>query len=373
MTRLRFLLPLIVAAVPALAQVDIEHRRTLAFQSGYAAMDADEALGGVAYFWFNENHYPTTNTALRVVYAGIYLDAELSYFVRGNTNTAAGLAGGGGMYSDGLSPYRDGYYLKEQTWYGDSANVRVFLNQTIPNPTPLPMNLRGTYALTGLFYRRTGDTEHYTLPSDHLVQTLLAEFRFGGIEPGLTARRGAELYVCAEANYRNGFAAFGPAGSEFPVESEYERLFGSLALKLPVKDATVYGRIGGGSGEHIDQISAWKLGGNLLNLDSYTFTVHGYYTREIYAEDFAIANIALSQQLTDWHNLTGHLYADYAYAHTVAPQDGRWHHYIGIGAGVSFRALGGTDVLLSYGYGVNALRDGRHGSHEIAIALEKQF
>ena len=30
-------------------------------------------------------------------------------------------------------------------------------------------------------------------------------------------------------------------------------------------------------------------------------------------------------------------------------------------------------MLVSYGYGVNAVRNGEHGGHEIGVALEKQF
>jgi hypothetical protein len=373
MKRFLLLSVCLLVASRAVAQVDIEHRRVLMLQTGYSAINSDETLSGFGAFWFNENHYPTTNTAFRFIYAGIYLDAELSYFVAGNTNTTIGLGAGGGVFSDGLTPYRDGYLLSEQTVYGDSANARVFVNQSIPNPTPLPLNLRATYVVAGQFYRRTDDTAIFTVPSDHLVQTALAELRFGGIEPGLTARRGAELYVAAEANYRNGFDAFGPLGAEYPVESKYTRLFGSLALKLPVGQTTVFGRLGGGLGDNLDAISAWKLGGNILNLDAYTLTLHGYYTREILARDFGIANVVVSQKLTDWHDLTGHLYADWAIAHTVAPQDGDWHNYTGVGVGLGFRTIWDNNVLLSYGYGFNALRNGSHGGHEIAIALEKKF
>ena len=37
--------------------------------------------------------------------------------------------------------------------------------------------------------------------------------RLGGIEPGLTAKRGAELHILADANYRSGFDPFGPNGA----------------------------------------------------------------------------------------------------------------------------------------------------------------
>jgi len=363
----------VLIAGSAAAQVDIDRRRVLLLATGGCVANGDEAVSGIGALWFNENHYPWTNTALRIFYAGIFVDAELSWFVGGQTNTAVGAGAGGGFFADGLTPYRDGDRLTREEFYGDSANGRVFLNQTIPNPTPLPLNLRATYAVVGQFYREASSTKNLTLPNDHLVQSVFAEMRFGGIEPGLAARRGAEVYLLAEANYRSGFDAFGPVGAEYDAESKYTRLFGSLALKLPVGPATVYGRLCGGLGEHIDQLSAWKLGGNLINFDAVTLTIHGYYTREIFAEDFGLANLMVGQKLADWHELTGYLYGDWAVAHTVPPGDGDWRNYFGVGAGVGFRTVFNTRVLVAYGYGFNARRRDTRGGHELSLALEKQF
>src|SRR5437870_1896014 len=94
------------------AQVDVEHRRTLMLQSGHAiSSPSEEGLDGYGYFWFNQDHCPWTNTALRVNFAGVYLDGELSYFLPVETVTAVGLRLGGGVYSDDVNPYVDGERL----------------------------------------------------------------------------------------------------------------------------------------------------------------------------------------------------------------------------------------------------------------------
>lgn len=369
---------LIVAAFSLLAtrcfaQVDVEHRRTLTIQTGFAVADSEEQLGGFGFYWFNENNFPCTNMALRVLFAGIYADAELSYFLPAATNTAIGVGFGGGVFVDSITPYAAGERLSSQEFYGDNVNLRLFVNQTIPNPTPIPLNLRGSYIISGSFYRSTDNTTGFVLPSNFLTQTAMVEFRAGGIEPGLTARRGVELYVAADANYRSGFDAFGPTGSLFPTESSYQRVFGSLAGKIPLQQTTIFLRVAGGLGDDIDQLSAWKLGGNIAGVEPYTYTIHGYYTREIFAEDFGLVNIVLSQQLMEKHNVTAHLYGDYARAHTVAPQDGDWHDFFGAGAGVSFRTFWDIDMLINYGYGFNAIRNGARGGHEVGLAFEKQF
>ena len=61
----------------ALGQVDVEHRRLLTLQSGMSVYQSEEALDGYGFFWFNEDHFPWDRTALRLNYAGIYLDGEL--------------------------------------------------------------------------------------------------------------------------------------------------------------------------------------------------------------------------------------------------------------------------------------------------------
>jgi hypothetical protein len=363
-----------VLAVRAFAQVDVEHRRTVTLQTGASVYQGEEALGGFGYFWFNEDRFPWTNTALRVFFAGIYADAELSYYVAGNTNTAVGLGAGGGLFLDSVTPYVNGERLARQSFYGDDVGGRVFINQTIPNPTPLPLNVRGSYFIYQTFYRNNTSTENFILPPDFYTQTILAELRFGGIEPGLLSKRGAELYIAADANYRSGFDRFGPAaGPTLGRQSDYERLFASLGAKLPAGPLNVYARVAGGYGDHLDELSSWKLGGNLVSIEPYSYTIHGYYLREISADRFVMSNLALSVPVEEAHHLAIHFYGDWANARGVAPMARDYDNYFGVGAGVSFRGPWKTDFLVSYGYGINAVRNGDRGGHEIALGLERHF
>ena len=373
---MKFLLAIVgvgLLTTSVFAQVDIEHRRTVSVQAGLSAFRGEEKLDGFGYFWFNENNYPWTNTALRVIYAGIYLDTELSYYVAGNTNTAIGVGVGGGMLVDSILPYRNGTKLSDQAIDGGDFGGHIFINQTIPNPTPLPLNVRGTYSVYKFNYDIGNSTQNFICPRDFAMQTIQAELRFGGIEPGLLSKRGAEFYVAADANYRSGFEAFGPVGG--PVlgdKSNYDRIFASLGAILPAGPITVGARICGGDSDNLDELSAWKLGGNLVNVEPYAYTLHGYYLREIFADRFIMSNLALSIPVQEKHNIAIHFYGDWADAHLVAPLL-REHNYFGSGTGVSFRGPCQTDVLLSYGYGFNAERSGASGGHELTLGLERQF
>ncbi len=372
------LLLLVLAALLApvtFGQVDVAHHRTLMLQ-GEVAGRGSEGISGLGYFWFNENNFPWTNTALRAIIGGIYNDAELSYFLPSNPNTAVGVGFSGWAYLGGLTPYFDGTKLGSLQFYGDGVTGRLFVNQTVPTGTQLPLNLRATYSITGNSFRNAADTRNFILPHTFAEHTFRVEARLGGIEPGLLAKRGFELYLAADTNYRNGFEAFGPTGALFPKHDNYQHILASASGRVPLGPALGTVRVASGFGWNTDELSAWRLGGNLLQMSAYTFTLHGYYTREILADDFVLANTIVSLPLYKPCNLAAHLYGDWATAKTLSPftgATGNWHNYFGVGAGLSFRAPWDIDVLLGYGYGINAVRHVTHGGHEISLALEKKF
>ncbi len=355
------------------AQVDVERRRTVILQTELGAYHSDEELNAFGYYWYNQNNFPWTNSALRVIFAGIFVDSELSIFLPSSTNTAVGIGGGGGLLLDSVTPYNMGKYVAKTSFYGDAVNIRGFINQTIPNPSPIPINVRATYGVAGSFYRKTSDTKNFDLPDDMLVQFVGAELRVGGIEPGLTSVRGAELYLSADVNYRTGFDGFGPVAANYPQHSEYERLFGSLGGKIPIGPTVLFPRIAGGLGENLDQISAWKIGGNLVGVEPYAYMLHGYYTRELFASDFALGNLAWTFPICHKYGITGNLYADWALIKLTPPSSRDWDNYFGFGAAVGFRGPWQVNTLVGYGYGVNAVRRGDRGGHEISLALEKNF
>ena len=101
MKRIVLVVFLLFLAGQVLGQVDVETRRTLMLQTSEGLYHSEELLRPFGYFWFNQNQYPWTNTALRVIFAGVYADVELSCFLPANTNFAVGVAAGGGGYLDG--------------------------------------------------------------------------------------------------------------------------------------------------------------------------------------------------------------------------------------------------------------------------------
>lgn len=366
-----------VLASRSVAQVDLAPRRLLLLQSSVAVADSEEQLGGFAVFWFNQDRFPWDNTALRVLYGGIYLDTELSIFWDDEHRSAFGIGIMGGPFVGSITPYVKGERLARQSYYGDVASLRLFLNHELGRIDLLgrevPVNLRGTYLVNGQFYRTKESTAGFVIPNDFFQQTIRADLRIGGIRPAVPTREAFEALLGAEAAYRSGFDAFGPVGAPFPAHSEYQRVLASVAGRYPVGEFRLYGRLATGWGTDVDQLSAWRLGGNLMAMEAFSQTLHGYYSREFMAKDFGMVNLEISHPLVEEHQLTVHLYGDWAVLRGVPPLSADWHNYFGTGAGLSFVTIGDIRALVNYGYGINALRNGDRGGHEIGLALQRQF
>jgi hypothetical protein len=365
---------LICLCARGFAQVDVEHRRLLTLQSGMSVYHSEEELSPYGFFWFNENHFPWDRTALRLNYAAVYLDTELSYFLPVETVTAVGIRLGGGVYSDDVDLYVQGERLASQQFRGDAGLASVFVNhEVLKIAGQLPLNVRATYEVRRTSYRETGNTHDFVLPPDFFTHTVQGEIRLGGIEREITSRQGLVAYVLADANYRDDFRAFGPVGSPFPAHSNYQRLLGQLGAKIPVDQTTWFLLFTGGTGHDLDELSAYRLGGNIVNADPAIYTLHGYYTKEFFARDFGLVNFEVRQQVNEQHQVTLHLYGDCAAERSVPPDQTNERVLPGIGAGVGFRSFWKTDVLVSYGYGFNAVREGDRGGHEVALGIERKF
>ncbi|HUJ10981.1 MAG TPA: hypothetical protein VL171_13235 [Verrucomicrobiae bacterium] len=357
-----------------LAQVDVEHRRVLTVQSGMSVYHSEEAVDGFGFFWFNENHFPWERTALRLNYAGVYLDGELSYFLPLPTVTAVGIRLGGGGYADDVHPYVQGERIVSQEFDGDSGLASVFIDhQILKIAGQLPLDVRLTYQVRHSSYRDADHTSDFVLPPDVFTHTVQGEIRLGGLEREITSRRGLVAYVSADANYRDDFRAFGPEGALFPKYSDYQHLVAKLGARIPIDQTTWFLLFTGGTGHHLDELSAYQLGGNIINADPVIYTLHGYYTKEFLVRDFGLVNFEVRQEVNKQHHVTLHLYADCAAARSVPPDDDAKRILPGVGTGVGFRSFWQTDVLLSYGYGFNAVRNGDRGGHEVAVGLERKF
>jgi hemolysin activation/secretion protein len=364
----------------ARAQRDPEERKNLYLGVSVPVDNGKGDMGAAGYFYWNKPRFPTDNTQFRLIYAGVFADALLTYPRFFDPDTSLNIGARALGFFDGLTEYRNGDDLDAQRFNGNSASARIAVEREFFKLwDQLPFNISVEYsARVAQYQRRDSTLASFVLPRDGLTQSAEIAARLGGIAPGIVQRQGAELFVTVESAWRSHWAAWGPSGAAFATSNRYRKITAGAGLLLPLshffptlRRHHIGLQITGGTGSRLDRLSCYKLGGSLPTGRTPT-QVRGFYPGELFATDFALVNFSYELPLAEWRQLALHLGADYATLRRDDIAERHWSDYRGAGVGASLR-LFGADLLVGYGYGINAPRLGKRGGHEITLQLFKAF
>jgi len=183
-------------------------------------------LGGV--FWDESLDYPLpllganyldldfldTGSQLNVLFAGAYLNVNLSNpsFFGSRWNAGARLSGSFFKFTDEL--YRDGEVVPEEDVKSRSAGTALFLGRPLGNFFKLDL----TYGLRQTSFSRADDTaDSFILPEDTRTQTVEAELSY--------SRAGYRLRLVGSSNSRSDWQAWGlPENRGYdPGQKDYTR------------------------------------------------------------------------------------------------------------------------------------------------------
>lgn len=363
------------------AQIDPEARQLL--QIGYnQPLEGRGPIAGYAYYYRNEPGFWRTNLTLRLALAPTYLDSELGAkgLLGENTDVGLGIAGGG--FADNYSEVRGGKLWSEESFTGDGveASLSVYhlfnplpagqTNYTGIGDVPLQAVFRNSARYS--FYQRDEHTApDFTLPDDKLAYNLRAGLRWGGREPLLHPSQAFELSAWYEGQFRTDTQEYG-YNRDRTVQAQSHLLWGRalVAWTLP-REQHIEFSLTGGVSIHPDRFSAYRLGGALPMNAEFPLQIPGYYFQEISAEHFMLLNGYYSVPLANskrWDLALDGAVAKVDFLPGLELPD-RWN--TGIGGGIGYSSANGAwHWVLGYAYGVNAVRDGRHGAHSVGIVME---
>ncbi len=356
------------------AQVD-PYPRSLV-QLGY-----DQSLSGrgpqslYAYYYYNNPEFLRTNVALRLAVAPVYLDGEIG-FRQLVPRTDVGLGINGGGFGENYYEVRRGHYLKRESFDGHGGGASLHLYHRL-NPThriPLNLVVQGgphfsTYSATG----RTDD--QFSLPENRVSLFSRAGLRLAGKEPMLYTDLGMEVSVWVERRWRLDDGTYGFAGDRRvqPGMDLYWFYAGLNYAWTNTGNQFTFAFTAGGS-EDADRLGAWRLGGVLPLAAEFPLTLPGYFYQEISARRFVHFSASYVAPLSLDHRWQLRVGAASAWVDELPgfEQPGSWH--TGVGPSLSFTSRREVwRVILRYGYGFNALRDGREGAHSIGVLYQYNF
>ena len=359
-------------ACTALGQVDPQLRELAQFGFTQQVQGASP-VSAYGYYYLNEPNFLHTNVTLRLALAPVYLDSEVGLvgLLGPHTDLGLGLAGGG--YADNYYEFQRGKYLPEQSFTGNSAETSASLYHLFDPGKLIP--LFGVIRFKEHYSFYQGDDEltpGFVLPRDHSSFDWRIGLRLGGREPLLTPDLAMELSAWYEGQYRSSSGPYGLDDDRSLVpHSDLFWMRALLIYTLPGSKQSFDVNFTAGTTGHADRFSAYRLGGDLPLASEFPLSIPGYIYQELSARNFICFNgqysIPLDADKT-WRITPMGALAVVDYLPGTG-QPGAFNSGAGIGFG--YRARSGVwQVMASYGYGFEAIRDNGRGAQSVGIFCE---
>lgn len=359
-----------------LAQIDPYARNLV--QLGY-----DQSLSGkgpqavYVYYYYNNPAFLRTNIALRLAVAPVYLDGEIGFRQLLSPHTDVGIGINGGGFGENYYEMRQGRYYEGESFDGHGGGASLNLYHLINPGQLIPLNVVVQGGAHGSTYSPTSKTEDgFKLPDDRVTTFARAGLRFAGKEPMLYPDLAMEVSIWFERQWRSDDSTYGAVSDPRRVQptTDLYWLYAGLSYAWTNTGNQFTFALTTGGSDNADRFSAWRLGGVLPLAAEFPLTLPGYYYQELSARRFVHLSAAYVAPLSADHRWQLRLGAASAYIDYLPGFEQPGHWQTGLGTALSFTSRSEVwRVILRYGYGVNALRDGREGAHSVGVLYQYNF
>jgi hypothetical protein len=306
-----------------------------------------------------------------VALAPVYLDSELGiHQVLGEyTDLGIGIAGGG--FADSYVEFHQGKYIQAESFLGHVAEGTLSLYHLINPAQRIPLNLLVRGSVHHSFYEDDDNTSSaFELPSDMTSFNIRTGLRWGGSEPVLFPALAMELSTWYATSIRMNPGTYG-FNNDRSVEP-MSHLFWAHAMlnyTFPEWEHSFRVNLVTGTSINADRFSAYRLGAYLPLASEFPLNLPGYYYQELSAQGFLLMGGSYLMPLEKKKRWNLFAQASGAYVDYLPglEQPGHWHS--GVGGGVLFRS-DAIKFLVTYGYGVNAMRSDGRGAHNVGFLLQ---
>jgi hypothetical protein len=181
-----------------------------------------------------------------------------------------------------------------------------------------------------------------------------------------------EVSTWYEGRFRDHGGAYGlPDDRVLERDSHFLWIKTAFIHVLPDSGRRIGFGISAGTSVDADRLNGYRLGGFLPLTSDFPRNIPGYYYGEITARRFVLVTGQYGLPIDrDRHFLINLLGATALVAYVPGlEQQGASNS--GVELGLQYDSLAHAwNLLVGYGYGINALRGGTHGAHSIGLALQ---
>ena len=357
------------------AQIDPEHRSLL--ELGYDQPLMGSGPQGIyAYYYFNNPDFLNTNMALRLAVAPAYVDGEIGFKQLLSPTTDVGLGFNGGLFGANYYEVRQGNFIKNESFNGDGGGISLSVYQLLNPGMLIPVSVIARAGLRDATYTDTSDTAgDFTLPGNQITAFTRAGIRVAGKEPVLYPDLGLELSVWFERDWRLDSQSYGFSDDRsISPNVDLYWLYAGMNYAWTNSGQKVSFAFTAGGSTDADRFSAWRLGGVLPLVSEFPLTLPGYYYEELTATSFQHFYGGYDVPLDAAHRWDFRLEAATAHLEYLPGFEQRSSWQTGAGGGVSFAPKNQSfEIILRYGYGFNAIRNGREGAQSVGLLFQYNF
>ena len=357
------------------AQIDPEHRNLL--ELGYdVPLDGQGPQAVYAYYYYNHPDFFNTNTALRLAIAPAYVDGEVGFKHLLSPYTDVGLGFNGGLFGANYYEVRQGQYYKSESFYGSGGGVALSVYQLLNPGMLIPVSVIARGGLRDSTYNDTSSTaDNFTLPGNQMIGYTRGGVRLAGKEPVLYPDLGLELSVWFERQWRMDSQLYGYNDDRrISLNVNLYWLYAGLNYTWTNSGQKMSFAFTAGGSTDADPLSAWRLGGVLPLVSEFPLTLPGYYYEELTAASFQHFYAGYDVPLDPAHRWDFRLEAATAHLSYLGGYQQASDWQTGVGGGLSFAPQNKNfQIVLRYGYGFNALRDGRDGAQSVGLLFQYNF
>ena len=356
-------------------QIDPERRNLL--ELGYdqtLVSQGPQAL--YLYYYYNNPEFVRTNLALRMAIAPAYVDGELGIKQAFSPSTDVGIGFYGGLLGDNYYEVDDGSYQKTESFYGSGAGAAISLYQHVNPGQLIPLNIIVRAGFRYSVYSDTRDTaDNFVLPPNRYTPFTRVGLRLAGPEPVLYPDLGLEVSVWYERQWRFGTGTYG-FNNDLSVAADSSLYWARAGMNYAWTNVgqKVSFTVTAGGTEDADRFSAWRLGGVLPLVSEFPLMLPGYYYQEISAERFVDLYGAYVVSLDAENRWAIRVEGAGALLQYLPGLElpNKWQ--MGAGAGITYHPTNRRfSIVLRYGYGFNAIRDGERGGQSIGVLFQYDF
>jgi hypothetical protein len=357
------------------AQIDPEHRNLL--ELGYdQPLEGQGPQGVYAYYYYNNPDFFNTNLDLRLAIAPAYVDGELGFKQLLSPTTDVGLGFNGGMFGANYYEVRQGRFYKSESFNGDGGGVALSVYQLLNPRMLIPINVVARGGMRDSTFTDTSDTANdFTLPGNQISGYTRVGIRVAGKEPVLYPDLGLELSVWFERQWRLDSQQYGfNDDRSISPDVDLYWVYAGLNYAWTNSGQKISFAFTGGGSTDADRFSAWRLGGVLPLVSEFPLTIPGYYYEELTATRFQHFYGAYDVPLDSAHRWDFRLEAATAHLDYLPGFEQRSSWQTGAGGGISFAPKNQSfEIILRYGYGFNAIRDGHEGAQSVGVLFQYNF